>query len=177
MVEALIDTRLCTSLHMHDVLHGFRAGRGTGTAIMELKLNQDLASIDQEPLFLVFLDLWKAYNTVDRDLLLITLEGYGAGPRMCGLLETFWDCQNMVLRKNGFHSPTFHVTRGTMQGRLVSLTLFNVVVDNVIQTWLEMTVEYQKVAQDRPGETVFYADDGMVSSRDSDWMQHTTGAI
>ena len=66
MVEALIDTRLRTSLQMHDVLHGFRAGRGTRMAIMDLKLVQELASIDQYPLFLVFLDLRKAYDIVYR---------------------------------------------------------------------------------------------------------------
>ena len=38
VVEALIDTRLCASLQLHDVLHGFWSRRGTGTAIMELKL-------------------------------------------------------------------------------------------------------------------------------------------
>ena len=62
-------------------------------AIMELNLAQELASTDQEPLFLVLLDLWKAYNTVDRDRLIITLEGYGAGPRMCGLLKNLRECQ------------------------------------------------------------------------------------
>ena len=64
-----------------------------GTAIMELKLAQKLASIDQEALFLVFLDLRKAYDTMDWKRLLITLEVYGAGPCLCGILDTFWDCQ------------------------------------------------------------------------------------
>ena len=32
---------------------------------MELKLAQKLSSIDQEPVFLVFLDLRNAYDTVD----------------------------------------------------------------------------------------------------------------
>ena len=40
VVEALINTRLCTILQMHDVLHGFRARRGTGAAIMEPNLAQ-----------------------------------------------------------------------------------------------------------------------------------------
>ena len=40
---------------------------------MELKLVQELARIDQNPLFLLFLDLRKAYDTMDRYRLLITL--------------------------------------------------------------------------------------------------------
>ena len=40
---------------------------------------------------------------------------------------------------------------GTTKGILVSLTLFNVVVDNVMRTWLVMTVEDQRVAHDDPG--------------------------
>ena len=38
VVEALVDTRLRAILQCHNVLHGFREGRGTGTAIMELKI-------------------------------------------------------------------------------------------------------------------------------------------
>ena len=40
----------------HDVLYIFFAGGGTETAIVELKPAQDLASVDQEPLFLAFLE-------------------------------------------------------------------------------------------------------------------------
>ena len=65
---------------------------------MELKIAQEIASIDQDPLFLVFLDLRKAYDIVDREHLIITLEGYGLGPRICGILETCWDCQQVVPR-------------------------------------------------------------------------------
>ena len=41
--------------------------RGTRTDIPELKITQDLAIIDQDPIFLVLLDLHKAYNTLDWD--------------------------------------------------------------------------------------------------------------
>ena len=80
----------------------------------------------------------------------------------------------MVPRQNVFHVPAFPATRGSTQGGLVSPTLFNVVVDNVIRTFLEMTVEDQRVDHDGLRETVgrclgvFYADDGMVGSRESD---------
>ena len=42
---------------------------------MDLDIAQELSSIDQSPFFLVFLDLRKAYDTVDQERLLITLEG------------------------------------------------------------------------------------------------------
>ena len=71
----LRDTHICASLQFHDVLHRFRDGRGIVAAIMELNLAQDLASKYHDPLFLVFLDLRKAYGTIDRDLLIHTLEG------------------------------------------------------------------------------------------------------
>ena len=48
-MEALIDTYLRASLQMQDVFHGFRARIGMGTSIMELKLAQELAIIDQDP--------------------------------------------------------------------------------------------------------------------------------
>ena len=60
VVEAIIDTCLCASIHFHDVIHGFRARRGKGEAIMYLNLSQELASIDHDALLLVFLDLRKA---------------------------------------------------------------------------------------------------------------------
>ena len=149
VVEALIDTRLRASLQFHDILHGFWARRGTGTAIMELKIPQELASLDREPLFLVSLDIRKAYYTVDRESLVQTLEKYGAGTCVCQLLETFWAYQKAVPRHNGYHGPAFPATRGMMQGSLLSTTLFNAVVGNFIRTWLVMTVEDKRVDHNR----------------------------
>ena len=89
MVEAIIETRIMASISFHGILHGLRARRGMGTDILKLKLSQELTSLNQDPLFLVFLDLHKSYDTVDWGRLLKTLEGYGAGPHMPGLLAEF----------------------------------------------------------------------------------------
>ena len=65
LVETVIDYRIKTVVQFYDVLHGFCAVRGAGTAIMELKIAQELASVDQDPLFLVFLYLINSCNNLD----------------------------------------------------------------------------------------------------------------
>ena len=65
----------------------------------------------------------------------------------------------------------------------MSPTLFNVVVDNVIRTWLAMKVEDHRVSHYNLGDTVgrflgfFYADDYTVGSRDLDWLQHEMNVL
>ena len=70
-----------------------------------------------------------------------------------------------------------------MKGGLVSPTLFSVVVENIIRTWLAITVDDQRVAHDRMREAVgrclgvFYADDVISGSRDSEWIHHLMNVL
>ena len=66
VVAVILNRRLASSITFHDVLHGFRAGRGTGTATLEAKLLQQLAAMREEVLYVIFLDLTKAYDALDR---------------------------------------------------------------------------------------------------------------
>ncbi len=49
----------------------------TETTTLELKLAHQLAYLDQEPLFVTFLDLKKAYDALDQEQCLELLKGYG----------------------------------------------------------------------------------------------------
>ncbi len=61
-----MDKRL-NVVELYESLHGCRNGRGTETAIIEAKLAQQLAHLEQRPFFGVFLDLKKAFDSMDRD--------------------------------------------------------------------------------------------------------------
>ena len=50
VMAVILNCRLTSSITFHDVLHGFRAGRGTGTATLEAKLLQQLAAMREEVL-------------------------------------------------------------------------------------------------------------------------------
>ena len=58
-----------------------------------------------------------------------------------------------MLGHNGLHIPAFPVTRGTTQGGLVSPMILNMVADNIIRTWMAVTVEDERVDNDGLGET------------------------
>ena len=65
VVAAFLNLRRTASITFPDFLHGFWAGRGTGTATLEAKLLQQLAALMDEFLYVIFLDLHKAYDALD----------------------------------------------------------------------------------------------------------------
>ena len=70
VVAGILNFRLTASITYHDFIHRFRAGRGTGTATLKAKLFHQLAAMREEILYVIFLDLHKAYDALDRDICL-----------------------------------------------------------------------------------------------------------
>ena len=98
----VVNFRIKRSVTLHYALHGFRAGRGTGTATLEAKLAQNLAGIAHEPLFQVLLDVRKAYDSLDRGRCMDILKGYGMGQIMARLIAHHWDNLMFVPKANRF---------------------------------------------------------------------------
>ena len=87
VVTVILHCRLMTGIQLHDALHGFWEGRGTGTATLEAKLLQQLAAMREEVLYVILLDLTKAYDALDRSRSLEILKGYGVGVRVRRMLR------------------------------------------------------------------------------------------
>ena len=64
------------------------------------------------------------------------LERYEVGPTILGFLKFYWDLQRYVAKTGNYHGETFVPYRGATQGSVVSSTLYNVLVDAVVQKWL-----------------------------------------
>ena len=67
-----MDKRL-NAIDLHESLHGCRNKHSTGTAVIEGKLAQQLAHLEQVPSYGVFLHLKRL---MDRECCLLILEGY-----------------------------------------------------------------------------------------------------
>ena len=79
-VIEILNIRLMVAIQFHDTLHGFRTFRGTGTAYLENNLIQQLIDMREEVLYEIFLDLHKAYESLDRSRCLYILAVYRVGP-------------------------------------------------------------------------------------------------
>jgi hypothetical protein len=127
VLEQIMDCRL-DAIELHNCLHGCRAHRGAGTRVIEAKLAQQLSYLELKPFYWVFLDLKKAFNSMDQERCIGILEGYGAGPRMIRLIRGYWRDAIMVCRASGNYGKA---GCGVTQGGPLSAKLFNILVDAV----------------------------------------------
>ena len=66
VMAAILNLWLTASISFHDFFHSFWKGCGIGTATLEAKLLQQLAALREEVLYVILLDLHKAYDTFER---------------------------------------------------------------------------------------------------------------
>ncbi len=81
VVEKIMMHRMAI-IEFHPSLHGGLPKRGMGMATIEAKLVQQLAWMEQEPLYQVFVDLRKAYDHLYQEQCLKIMTGYGVGPKL-----------------------------------------------------------------------------------------------
>ena len=93
-----------------------------------------------------------------------------------------WRRLTMVARAAGYYRTAFGGERGVTQGDPLSPTIFNVVVDAVVRHWVNGLVDEAEAKGEtgREGQhqsEIFYADDGMVVSVDTAWLQRTFNVL
>ena len=172
LISGLINHRVSAAVQFHDSIHGFRAGRSCSTAILEAKLEMQRARQAGKVYYQVFLDLSKAYDTVDRDRLRLVLQAYGMGPRLLKFLDNSWEGSGVVPRKLGRYGRNLIRTeRGVKQGDIPSPTFFNLVVDLVVRA-----EEAARMQEDDGSDVVrvaFYADDGRIGGENPEAVQRS----
>ena len=68
---------------------------------------------------MIFLDLHKAYDALERSRCLEILEGYDVGTRARGLLQNYWKRITMVARTGGYYRTDFRGGERVDAGRPV----------------------------------------------------------
>jgi hypothetical protein len=176
-IERVIDHCL-EAIKLHNSLHGCCSKHGTGTAIIEAKLAQQLPYLELRPFYGVFLDLWKAFDAMDWERCIMLLEGYDAGPWMIQLIRGYWCDAIMVCRVAGNYGTAFKVSCGVIQGGPLSAKLFNILVDTVVREWIQQLRQNRDYKEEELAEfmatffAIFYIDNAYLTSRDAGFLQH-----
>ena len=141
----VVNCRLEISVVLQDALCRFITGRWTGTAALEANMAQHLAGLAHKPLFHLFLDVWNAYDSLDRERCLELLRGYGMGPNLARLLENYWRRHRIFPKVGKYLGAAFGTWIRVTQLYPFSPIIFNVVVDAVVRAVLEEVYSPQEV--------------------------------
>ena len=83
-----------------------------GTSILEAKLLQNLIIMRDKLIHSILLDLCKTYANLERDRCMDMLEGYGVGPIMLRIMQTYWAGYIWRRRQGSITGPYSRATAG-----------------------------------------------------------------
>jgi hypothetical protein len=115
----------CPPARLLDSQFAFRKQLSTQHAHMVLSTCCDTALARRQPLALVKLDISKAYDTVDREVLWHTLIEDGFPPSFVQLMREVYRDTPYVVRVNGELSDPFLTDKGVLQGCALSPACYN----------------------------------------------------
>ena len=116
--------RQLTDLVCSESQCGFRKGRGTTDMIFCLRQVQEKAREHNAPLYMAFIDLAKAFDTVPRASLWTVLGKLGIPEKMKKIIISFHDGMMAQVAHGGKISEPFTVDNGTKQGCVLAPLLF-----------------------------------------------------
>ncbi|KAI5734809.1 hypothetical protein M8J77_010675 [Diaphorina citri] len=115
---------------------GFRRGRSCVEQIANLKFILRHRKLRGQHTFVTFVDFKKAYDSIDRETLLInTLREFKVDAKTTALIhQTLTDTESKV-KFAGIASKPFKIQTGLRQGDGISCILFNCILEKVIREW------------------------------------------
>ena len=91
----------------------------------------DNACIAKRPIYACFVDLQKAYDTVQHDMLWSKLESIGVGPRMLAAIQSLYSSGTLSMKAAGTAGQPWTQQMGVRQGCPLSPTLFGIFFDGL----------------------------------------------
>ena len=127
LAESVIRLQLSEALEkvLPDNMHGFRPHRSTETALVQLMEKVKLYKSQGMKVALLALDASAAFDLLDHNLIIRSLEAIGAGPVMIRWISHYLSSCEQYVDVAGTFSETWSSDVGVGQGKRLSSDLFN----------------------------------------------------
>ena len=106
---------------------GFRSNRGTADMMFAARQVQEKCREQNRDLYMVFVDLTKAFDSVSREGLWKLLAKVGCPPKIINIIRSFHEGMMARVQDQGNTSEPFPVTNGTKQGCVMAPFLFIII--------------------------------------------------
>lgn len=137
--------------------NGFRRGRGGIDNLYILKEIVERSIIQEKELYLTFLDLEKAYDTVNRGKLMLLLQHIGIDDKVRTVLKSMYNNNRVIFTLGRINSDWVKNNVGVRQGCVMSPTLFNIYLEELFVRIRKADIGV-KIGQKKLG-CLAYADD------------------
>ena len=155
--EKIWEQSLRQTVDIEAMQFGFMPGRGTTDAIFVLRQLIEKYNEGAKELYMIFVDLEKAFDRVPRSLIEWALRRKGVPERLVAAIMVMYNQAETVVQIEGEVSDSFMVKVGVHQGSILSPLLFNIVLD-----------EIAKVVDKEQLMELLYADDLVLIGRTQD---------
>jgi exonuclease III len=134
-------TALIAEEIMPETQCGFRQNRSTVDMMFVSRQLMEKCREQHRTLYVAFVDLSKAFDTVDRVLLWELLKKCGCPPKYISVLRELHDGMMARVCLGGEESEPFEVTRGVRQGCVLAPVLFNIYIHFVTRMMHQQVAE------------------------------------
>ena len=114
---------------------GFRKGHGCVDMIFVTRQLVEKTREHNDTLYMLFVDLKKAYDSVARGALWKITEKCGVPPRMLKIVKSFYEGMHAEVRVGSQITENFEVRNGLRQECTLASTLFNIYISAVVANW------------------------------------------
>lgn len=162
VLEKIVKDQLTKYLDINNILpdsqYGFRQSKNISDALFDLNRDLNNAISSNKRCMLVFLDLAKAFDTVDRKILLNKLKYLGIRNKAHEWFESYLSNRKQFVSINGTMSEQKQIDYGVIQGSTLGPLLFLLYINNFTRINIR-------------AKMYLFADDTALFFEDSNWNQ------